>query len=255
MQYDIPSDDKLHPDIHYNYDIITKQRPIENMDTPREITGQFISLRDTFIDSEKKYPWKRGAVLIVWDTERSVEIKYKNRFKVWFEPDYTTLNVDNEWPYVEYDSTYGTLWAIIKEDGRYRVMHKMQVLPNPNTEQIIAYCDYYAIQPDWTYPSEWLKIAVFDLKGKFSKTFTWSISWSCPEWSVSGSCSVNVNFKIWDIIQKITAFWLIERDMKRWDKLNFKAVDENNNNLPLQANSNFYSVDYLDLNKTENGRN
>ena len=261
MQYDIPSDDKLHPDIHYNYDIITKQRPIENVDTPREITWQFISLRDTFIDSDKKYPGKRWAVLIVGDTERSIEIKYKNRCKVSFDGDTTNptnLYADLEWPYIEMDTTFWPLGVIIKEDGRYRITHKMQIFPNPNTERVLAYCDYYPINDDGTYPQQWQLIAVYDIKGKFTKTFTGSISGTCHGeggGSVTGSCSVNVNFKLWDIIQTITSFWYNERDMRRWDKMCFRAVDENDQPLALQGNSNFFSVEYLDFNKDKHGNN
>jgi hypothetical protein len=221
------------------------------------VYDQFISLRDTLIDSDKKYPWKRGATLIIGNRERSVEIKYKNRFKVSFEPPNTqapwTISVDEEWPYVETDNTYGQLGAIIKEDGRYRIVFKTQVLTQPQTKQVYAYCDYYPINDDGTYPSQWIPIAVYDVIGEFSKTFTWSISGSCPEGHVSGSCSVNVNFKLWDIIQSITTFWYNERDCRRWDKMCFKAVDENDTPLTLQPYSNFFSIEYLDFNKDKHG--
>lgn len=261
MLFDIPNDEELNPTIKHDYDLIQKDYPQGINNNPTSVYDQFIGLRDTLIDSDKKYPWKRGATLIIWNRERSIEIKYKNRCKVSFDGDTanpTNLYADLEWPYIEMDTTYGQLGIIIKEDGRYRITHKMQIFPNPNTERVLAYCDYYPINDDGTYPLGWQLIAVYDIKGKFSKTFTGSISGTCHgEWggSVSGSCSVNVNFKLWDIIQTITAFWYNERDMRRWDKMCFKAVDENDQPLALQGNSNFFSVEYLDFNKDKHGNN
>ena len=254
--FDIPSPDELDPNLKYDYNLVWKQFSNEQMQSQSADTyDQFLWLRDTLIDSKKKYPWKRWATLIVGDKERSVEIKYKNRFKASFD-DFTACNVDSEWPYVSYDTTYGNLGAIINEDWRYRIEHKFTIKPQANTERIIAYCDFFAINDDWTYPTEWQPIAVYDLVGKFSKTFQGSISGTCHGeggGSVTGTCSVKVEFKLWDILQKITALWFIERDMRRWDKMEFKAVDENDQLLELIPNSNFFSVQHLDLNKTENG--
>lgn len=258
MLFDTPNPLEQNPELKYDYNLISKTFDLNNQPQVNPTYDQFISLRDTFIDSKKKYPGKRGAILIVGDRERSIEIKYKNRFKVSFEPPSTqapgTITIDGEWPYVESDNTYWPLGVIIKEDGRYRIVMKTQVLTKPNTEQVYAYCDYYPINDDGTYPSEWIPIAVYDLKGKFSKTFTGSISGTCHgEWwgSVTWSCTVNVNFKLGDILQSITTFWYNERDCKRGDKMVFKAVDENDQPLDLQAYSNYFSVEYLELNKNE----
>lgn len=259
--FDIPSPDELDPNLKYDYNLVWKQFSNEQMQSQSADTyDQFLWLRDTLIDSKKKYPWKRWAKLIVGDKERSIEILSKNRCKISYEPWYDTdpglVFKDIEWPYVEYDTTYWNLWIIIKEDGRYLLHHKAQVMNFQGVQKIYAFFDYYPIQNDWTYPQQWQKIAVYQLEGAFSKTFQGSISGTCHgEWwgSVTGTCSVKVEFKLGDIIQNITCFWYNVRDLRRGDKLCVKVVDENDNNLTLQPNSNFYSVEYLDLNKTENG--
>ena len=114
---------------------------------------QFLQLRDTLIYSEKKYKGKAWSKLIVWEKEETVEILWKNGFKLSFEPNVapetTSINY-HEWPYVEYTPTEWdfTAWSFltthnytlakrlqdfwilscrILKSGNYRIEYKVQV--------------------------------------------------------------------------------------------------------------------------------
>lgn len=96
--FDIPNGESTDSTIPYNYNIVGKQWNIEQNQTNLTY-DQFIGLRDTLVFSGKKYPGKRGAKLIIGDTEETVEIQAKNRCKVSFDGDTTNptnLNADLE---------------------------------------------------------------------------------------------------------------------------------------------------------------
>jgi hypothetical protein len=56
MLFDIPNDEELNPMIKHDYDLIQKDYPQGISNNPTSVYDQFISLRDTLIDSDKKYP-------------------------------------------------------------------------------------------------------------------------------------------------------------------------------------------------------
>lgn len=151
---------------------------------------QFIQLRDTLIYSGKKYKGKGGSRLIIWEKEETVEIMWKNGFKLSFEPNISMeTNVINyhEWPYVEYTpkewdftSNDGFLkqhwydfakrtqrfWLIscrILKDWNYRIEYKVQVwsqaTPIPaGTGKIYAFVIRYKYRNDKLVPrSIWAK--------------------------------------------------------------------------------------------------
>lgn len=247
--FDIPNEEELQPYTEHNYDLVEQNYPIEENNT-HSTYDQFISLRDTLVYSDKYYKWKWGSKLIVWEKERTVEIIWRNAFKMSFEPDWSTsrqISLESIWPYVEYDQETADLkWVIscvIQRDGRYRIVHKEEILPTAQQTKVYCYVD---IIRDWQYLVKWW-VAVFDRQA--SGTLTWSTSWTDP----NGSCSVS--FTLWKIFQKITAFWYNERDLKKWDilvlRMKDQDVDANGNpqwnDLTLQNYSNFMSVEYIDL--------
>lgn len=144
---------------------------------------QFLQLRDTLIYSEKKYKGKAWSKLIVWEKEETVEILWKNGFKLSFEPNIapetTSINY-HEWPYVEYTptewdfstgkflQTHGydyakwvqNFWLIscrILKGGNFRIEYKVQVwsgaTPIPaGTTKIYAFVIRYKFLNDNTTP-------------------------------------------------------------------------------------------------------
>lgn len=237
------------------YDI----EPIEYKMKPLDVNStydQFANLRDTLVFSWNKYAGKGWCLLCVWEKEETIEILWRNVFQqnfesiTWGTPVQTIL-----WPYITRDaniaSNYWILSCVIQKSWRYRILHKEEILLQPWTKKVFCYVDIY--RPDWQwwytmpYPG-W--VAVFDWEWEFSKTYTWSTSWTEP----NGSCSVTVSFKLWDIIQKMTASWYMERNLLKGDVLVLRAKDAANpdgtpawNDLILQPNSNYWSIEYLNL--------
>lgn len=230
---------------------------------------QFIQLRDTLIFSGKYYNDKAWAKLIVWASKETIEVIWKNRWKMSFEPWYAgdvenLTSLEAEWPYVtwlwadpQYATEYAAFWplsCIINQDGRYRIQHKEEINPVAWSETVCCYIDIYRKDANNTYQLlfKWW-IAVSWWKWAFNKTFSWSTSWTDP----NGSCSVNVNFKLWDILQKMPTRWYIERDLKKWDILVMRMRDQEPdtawtweprwNELTLEPYSNLMSVEYIDL--------
>lgn len=226
---------------------------------------QFIQLRDTLIFSGKYYNDKAWAKLIVWASKETIEVIWKNRFKMNFEPWYAS-DVENkvhsrefEWPYVtwladytEDPSLYTTYWplaCIINQDGRYRIQHKEEINPVAWKDTVVCYFDQYRKDSLWNYQIliKWW-IAVSWWKGSFSKTFT--TSWTDPNWTCT------VSFKLWDILQKMPTWWMVEKDLKKWDILVLRMRDQEPDpttwepqwtELTLQDWSNTLSVEYIDL--------
>lgn len=209
---------------------------------------QFMSLRDTLVFSWKKYKGKAWSRLIVWEKEETVEIEWRNLFKLWFQSATDPIfPPEGLWPYVSYDTEvadiYWKISCIINKDWRYRIVHKEEVLPNANQTKVYCYVD---IIRNAQYVVIWW-VAVFDRQSSW--TLTGSTSWTEPNWSCS------VSFTLWKLFQKMTSFGYIERDLKAWDILVLRTKDSDPNpdwspawnDLILQANSNFFSVDYLSL--------
>ena len=277
--FDIPNEQELQPDVVHNYDLISEEYPIADNNTVSTY-NQFIQLRDTFIYSGKKYPGKAWAKLIVGEKEQTIEVQYKNRAKMSFQPDYRTnperqinpwdessptasMTLQEEWGYVTWlwdfhlnqeDQAIAQLPQFVNDnmmafkinkDGHYVMFHKEEILLQPNTKKVYCFLDWYKYTWDPTspYPQTWTPIAVFDWEWQFSKTFSVSTS----QWS--GSCTVS--FKLWDIFQKMTAFGYNERNLNKKDVLVLKCIDneknQNPNELVYQTHSNFVQINYTDL--------
>ena len=144
---------------------------------------QFLQLRDTLIYSEKKYKGKAWSKLIIGEKEETVEILWKNGFKLSFEPNIapetTSINY-HEWPYVEYTPTewdFSTgkflqlhgydyakwvqnFWLIscrILKSGNFRIEYKVQVWSNATpipawTTKIYAFVIRYKFLNDNLVP-------------------------------------------------------------------------------------------------------
>ena len=240
---------------------------------------QFIQLRDTLIFSGKYYNDKAWAKLIVGDTCETIEVEYKNWMKMSFEPDYRTnperqvnpwdnssptaaMTLQEEWGYVTWlwNPTLSTedqaiaqrFWndAIvafkINKDWHYVMFHKEEILLQPTNKKVYCFLEYFKYNkdtPETPYPESWIPIAVFDWEWEVSKTFSVSTS----EWS--GSCTVS--FKLWELIQKMTAFGYNERNLNKNDVLVLRCIDNerdaNPQELVYQTYSNFVQINYTDL--------
>ena len=212
---------------------------------------QFIQLRDTLIFSGKYYNDKAWAKLIVWASKETIEVIFKNRFKLSFEPWYNEdvankTSLQSEWPYVTWlasdpslatlYTTYWPLACIINQDWHYSICHKEEIWawstvsqyeqPIPaTTTQILCQVLVYEKMVNGQYPpTPDYETAVFD----------W-MAWD--------------NQTLWDMFKKITSFWYNERDLKKDDILVLKCVDQDWNELPYQSISNFFQVQYIDLPK------
>lgn len=266
-------------DWQHDYLATPWEYPISNNEA-HSTYDQFIQLRDTLIFSGKYYNDKPWAKLIVWEQCETIEVQYKNRAKMSFQPDYRTnperqvnpwdnssptasMTLQEEWGYVTW------LWGFnlsqedqdiaqlpqfandammafkINKDWHYVMFHKEEILLQPDSKKVYCFLDWYKYTWDPTspYPQTWTPIAVFDWEWQFSKTFSVSTS----QWS--GSCTVS--FKLWDIMQKMTAFGYNERNLNKKDVLVLKCIDnekdQNPNELVYQTHSNFVQINYTDL--------
>ena len=243
--------------------------PIEDNEV-HSTYDQFIQLRDTLIFSGKYYNDKAWAKLIVWASKETIEVIWKNRFKLSFEPWYNEdvankTSLQSEWPYVTWVAetdpqlwllnTYWPLACIINQDWHYLISHKEEIWawtevsqyekPIPTTTtQILSHVLVYEKMINGEYPpTPDYETAVFDIKSWPWKVCTWTTSWTEPNWS----CSVNVVLTLWNLFNKITSFWYNERDLKKDDILVLKCVDQDWNELPYQSISNYFQVQYIDL--------
>ena len=275
-------------DWEHDYLLSPNDYPI-NDNEAHSTYDQFIQLRDTLIFTGKYYNDKASRKLCVgdkWDgsTTNTIEVWLPRVFKQTIQPWWATdaskvtttilgnyiTNPDNTVP----AGLLSQLWPLccmVSKDWHYRIIHKEEILLDTTTNKVCCYVDIYRKNWQWNYeiPYKWW-IAVFDWEWwrednnthyKHSFPFSWSISWTCHGewwWSVSGTCSWNVSiqFTLWDIIQKMTSFGYMERDLKKWDilvlRLKDKWADESTgepqwNNLTLQRDSNYWSIEYMDL--------
>jgi len=264
-------------DWQHDYLATPWEYPISNNEA-HSTYDQFIQLRDTLIFSGKYYNDKAWAKLIVGEQCETIEVQYKNRAKMSFQPDYRTnperqvnpwdnssptaaMTLQEEWGYVTWlwdphlsqeDQDIAQLFwndammaFKINKDWHYVMFHKEEILLQPDSKKVYCFLDWYKYTWDPTspYPQTWTPIAVFDWEWQFSKTFSVSTS----EWS--GSCTVS--FKLWDIMQKMTAFGYNERNLNKKDVLVLKCIDnekdQNPNELVYQTHSNFVQINYTDL--------
>lgn len=254
--FDIPNEQELQPDVVYNYDLVGKEYPITENNSPATY-NQFIQLRDTFIHSEKKYPWKAGKKLIVWEkmdgsTTNTIEIAEENRVKFSFNQQYRSWDytIEQSWKYLEQTtwdlaSTYWPLSIKINKDGRYRIVHKEEVLPQSSEYKAYTYVDVFRKQGDnYVALFPWW-IAVFDWE--CDTTIQGTTYGTDP----NGTC--RITFRLWQVFSKMTAFGYIERDLKKDDILVLRMRNANPNSpwvpwwweLRIQSDSNFWTVEYL----------
>ena len=279
-------------DWQHDYNATPKDFPITDNSRPATY-DQFIQLRDTLIFSWKYYNDKATRKLCVWDkwdwtTTNTIEVREPKVFKQSFEPNWRTSPetdittwilplgtwkfVDNPDQTVPVEITsQSPLCCMIKRDWHYRLIHKEEIKLETTTNKVCCYIDIYRKNNQWVWemPYKWW-VAVFDREWwreddnthyKHSFPFSWSISWTCHWewwWSVTWSCSWNVSieFTLWDIIQKMTAFWYMERDLQKGDvlvlRMRDKWADEQTwepqwNDLKVQQRSNYRSIEYMDL--------
>lgn len=222
---------------------------------------QFIQLRDTLIFSGKFYNNKAGKRLIVWDkwdgtTTNTIEIEevqyFRQSFEPWFESDTTKISTLSLGQYITkwttWTATYPEMTCTINKDGHYRLTHKEQMLNlDSNISKVYCYVNHHHQVVDGQGNITWQEIprAVFDWEWSFSKTFTGSVSTD----EGSGTSSTTVSFKLWEIIQKMTAFGYIEVDIKKWDWLELIMEDQNGNRINsstyTQQLSNWRCIEYL----------
>lgn len=217
---------------------------------------QFIQLRDTLIYTGKKYKGKGLLKLCVWEKEETIEVAERQYWRQSFEPWFEN---DPEWmisrtylgDYITEGQWLIQKWTIctINKSGRYRISHKEEIY-QLTWDVSKVYC--YVAHHVWNAQTQQfdpnpIPRAVFDWEWNFEKTFTWQTTWTDP----NGSCSVKVSFKLWDIIQKMTSYWIIEADLNKWDYLEFIMEKQwwarLDSTTYMQPYSNWWQVEYLDL--------
>lgn len=275
----------------YKYWVSPTEYPIQENEA-HSTYRQFIQLRDTLVFSSKQYAEHPGKKLIVgykkdWRTTQTVEVQEREFFRQSFEPGYQEAAGEKIQTMVlwDYITPWGTgypqgLVCTINRKWWYRIIHKEEILLEPTTNKVCCYVDILRKNEQWEYeiPYKWW-IAVFDREWwreddntHFKKTFTgtgtfsWQTSWTDPNGSCSWTCTVNtvVTLTLWDLIQKMTAFGYMERELLEWDililRMKDKGADESTgepqwNDLNIQQFSNYRSIEYIDLsyNDLKNG--
>lgn len=216
---------------------------------------QFIQLRDTLIFTGKYYNDKAGKRLCVWDkgdwtTTNTIEVWIPNFFRQGFQPTWTSWDIETSAlpaPSGKYitevpanlKSDYPTFWnlcCMINKDWHYRIIHKEEVLLSAWIRKVYCYVDVYRknAQDQFVIQYKWW-VAVFD--------------WESQD-------NVPYAQRLWGLFKKITAFWYQERDLLKWDILVLRMKDgtynpstwePTGNDLTLQNDSNYWSIEYLDL--------
>lgn len=268
-------------DWEHQYIATPKEYPISDNNRPATY-DQFIQIRDTLIFTWKYYNDKADRKLCVgsklsWETTNTIEVAMPNKYKQSFQPDWRenpeqSITTWVLWEYVTApDSTVppeilASVWPLccqIQKDWQYQLVHKEQVLLETTTNKVCCYIDIYRKNAQWVWeiPYKWW-IAVFDWEWwrednnthyKKSFAFSGTTSWTDPNGTCSGT--VTIQFTLWDIIQKMTAFGYMERDLKKWDLLVLRMKDKwanettwepQWNDLKLQRDSNYWSVKWID---------
>lgn len=248
-------------DWQHDYLVTPWEYPIRANDADSTY-DQFIQLRDTLIFSGKYYNDKASKKLCIWDkgdwtTTNTVEVRLPNYYRQGFNPWWQSaenrpLVLGSYITSIPADllSTMWTLSCLIKKDGRYRIMHKEEIILSSSTNKVYCYVDVYRKDPEdndqYKIPSnmKW-GICVFDWEWQTS--LSGSVSW----W---GSCTVPIT--LGKLFTKMTAQWFIEADLLKDDILVLRMKDQTYNSstwepqwndLDIQNNSNYWSIEYLDL--------
>ena len=266
-------------DGEHEYTVTPQEYPIaanENHST----YDQFIQLRDTLIFTGKYYNDKASRKLCVgdkwdWSTTNTIEVWLPNYFRQGIQPNWasdpehqitTRYLPEPKWKYIipvptSLDPSFlASLWPLscmINKDGHYRIMHKEEILLNSNTNKVFCYVDIYRkldalnkYDPvNWSYKImyKWW-VAVYDWEWQTS--LSGSTSWTDPNWS----CTVPIT--LWKLFKKMTSIAEQERDLLKTDILVLRMKDWPHdpttweptwNNLTLQQDSNYWSIEYLDL--------
>lgn len=214
-------------DWEHEYRATPWEYPIEDNNRPATY-DQFITLRDTLIHSNKYYADKAGRSLIIGTKldgtpTDTIEIREPNLSKMSFEPWYESnpslIWDETQWKYVTAGSsqTSNPISCTINKDWRYKIHHKEQFI---QIDSDITRIHTLIMQHHWNTD---IPRAVFD----------WE--WDTP----------------WMFI-RMTAYWYVECDLHKWDWLEFLMYDQNNDHIDsstwkLQANSNWWAVEYIDL--------
>ena len=205
--------ERLQDNTDHEYKLYPAEFPIAENNRPATY-DQFITLRDTLVYTNKYYASSAWRSLIIWtkldgNPTWTIEIR---------EPNIARLipwwNPEVQGNYI---STGWHSWVTceINKKGRYRLQHKAQF---SNIDSWITRIHTYILQhkADWTTQPR----AVFD----------WE--WNTP----------------WEIV-RLTAFGYVECDLNKWDWLEFKAEDQQWNDITsaMETNSNWVMVEYIDL--------
>lgn len=231
-------------DWQHEYLVTPWEYPIRANDA-NSTYDQFIQLRDTLIFSGKYYNDKASKKLCIWDkgdwtTTNTVEVRLPNYYRQDFNPWWQSaenppLALGKYITKVPIDllSTVWKLSCLINKDGRYKIMHKEEILLSSSTDKVYCYVDVYRKDANDQY-----KIAI-----------KW---WICVfDWEWAGW-----DYTLGQLFSKMTAQWSIETDLKKWDVLALRMKDQTynsstrepqGNDLNIQNNSNYWSIEYLDL--------
>lgn len=204
-------------DWQHEYLATPNEYPIQDNDRPATY-DQFITLRDTLINSNKYYADKAGRSLIIWTKldgtpTDTIEIWEPNLVRIDFQP-WGLIVPTHQWQYV----TTWWHWGIsceIQKKWRYKIQHKEQ-FNNISSDITRIHCYVVEHKNNWTTQDR----AVFD----------WE--WNTP----------------WELL-RITSFGYIECDLDKWEWLELKLEDQNGNDIQSATanNSNWWMVEYIDL--------
>lgn len=229
-------------DWQHDYRATPSEYPIEDNNRPATY-DQFITLRDTLIFSNKYYADKAGRSLIIgtkldWTPTDTIEIREPNLARMSFEPwyedhpdDENYIKNESKWTYVTSgsDMTNNPLSCTINKDGRYKIAHKEQFIQmDSDITRVLSYVmqnQRHEEVVNWDVVVSYTQIprAVFD--------------WEWDEW--------------W-FFKRMTTWWYVECDLKKWDWLELIMLDQDWNHIDsstwkLQAISNRWCVEYIDL--------
>lgn len=250
-------------DWQHDYLLTPQEYPIsanENHST----YDQFIQLRDTLIFTWKYYNDKASRKLCVgdkgdWSTTNTIEVWLPNYYRQSIQPDwstggFTTGVLGNYITAVPaaiktQDQRFWELSCMINKDWHYRIMHKEEILLTSTVNKVFCYVDVYRKNQQNQYEIQYKwGVAVYDRE--WNTSLSWSTSWTDPNWS----CTVPIT--LWKLFKKMTAIAEQERDLKKGDILVLRFQDWTYdtttweptwNPLAIQQDSNYWSIEYLDL--------
>ena len=214
--------ERMQEDWQHEYRATPREYPI-SANEAHSTYDQFIQLRDTLIYANKYYADNAWRSLIIgiksdWTPTDTIEIRTPNLFTQSFEPG-GTLTPTQKWSYISTWTHTATnpLSCEINLDWRYVIQHKEQLINLDDTS--ITRVTAYILQHDVQWGTK--ERAVFD----WERDTSWEI-------------------------KRMTSFGYVECDLHKWDWLEFKLLDQGQNDIPLsqlQQFSNRWMVEYKDL--------